>query len=231
MPGLLNFVDNEFSGVQKPITVIVTPKDRQNPVPGVLMYESMVEAISTGLLMIFPKGTPTDYTPKHDSHSQIWLAYVDQQLMTTDKSRLRRLGYQPQLELRSKSPREVVRNVPLQLLPQRPSTANGRHTSTTTIQRPSTTTMQRPTTKLKTSPARPLAGLSPAISMCKVVILQALGQELGDAAEYFAAGLLGAKMGPLWWGDTLTVESDLPLSLNVTVRFGDQTRKSINVKD
>ncbi|KAK5338381.1 hypothetical protein LTR43_012573 [Exophiala xenobiotica] len=140
MPGLLNFVDNEFSGVQKPITVIVTPKDRQNPVPGVLMYESMVETINTGILMIFPKGTPTDYTPKHDSHSQIWLAYVDQQLMTIggtpskmrhvahpvviwlrlvvwlplpnrrrpvslhsnlrpDKSRLRRLGYLPQLEL------------------------------------------------------------------------------------------------------------------------------------
>lgn len=87
-PGLTQYLNTEFSEITKPVAIIMTPRNRMNPQPGVLMYQNQITQLSDKVRGIFGatrdysgeltggtlNGFPLikDYTPKSDQYSQIW---------------------------------------------------------------------------------------------------------------------------------------------------------------
>lgn len=87
-PGLNQYLNSEFAPDTKPVAIIMTPRVRANPQPGVLMFQNQVTQLSEKVQTIFG-GTRTssgqftggslngiplivDYTPKSDQFSQQW---------------------------------------------------------------------------------------------------------------------------------------------------------------
>ncbi len=87
-PGLNQYLNSEFAADTKPVAIIMTPRNRANPQPGVLMFQNQITQLSEKVQTIFG-GTRTssgqftggtlngipiivDYTPKSDQFSQTW---------------------------------------------------------------------------------------------------------------------------------------------------------------
>ena len=87
-PGLNQYLNTEFAADTKPVAIIMTPRNRANPQPGVLMYRDQITQLSEKVQTIFGgtrtnsgqfpgstlNGVPIiiDYTPKSDQFSQTW---------------------------------------------------------------------------------------------------------------------------------------------------------------
>ena len=87
-PGLTQYLNGQFAADTKPVAIIMTPRNRINPQPNVLMFQNQVTQLSDQVQTIFG-GTRTssgqftggtlngipliiDYTPKSDQFSQVW---------------------------------------------------------------------------------------------------------------------------------------------------------------
>ena len=87
-PGISQYLNGEFAADTKPVAIIMTPRNRANPQPGVLMFQDQITQLSEKVQIIFG-GTRTssgqftggtlngipiviDYTPKSDAFSQTW---------------------------------------------------------------------------------------------------------------------------------------------------------------
>ena len=87
-PGLTQYLNTIFAADTKPVAIIMTPRNRINPQPGVLMFQDQITQLSDKVQTIFG-GTKTnsgqftggtlngvpitvDYTPKSDAFSQDW---------------------------------------------------------------------------------------------------------------------------------------------------------------
>ena len=87
-PGLNQYLNTEFAADTKPVAIIMTPRNRFNPQPNVLMFQDQITQLSERVQTIFG-GTRTangqvtggtlngiplivDYTPKSDQFSQTW---------------------------------------------------------------------------------------------------------------------------------------------------------------
>lgn len=87
-PGLDQYLNSKFAADTKPVAIIMTPRDRVNPHPNVLLYQDQITQLSDKVQMIFG-GTKTsageftggtlngvplivDYHPKPDRHSRDW---------------------------------------------------------------------------------------------------------------------------------------------------------------
>lgn len=87
-PGITQYLNSEFAADTKPVAIIMTPRNRINPQPNVLMFQNQVTQLSDQVQTIFG-GTRTssgqftggtlngiplivDYTPKSDQFSQTW---------------------------------------------------------------------------------------------------------------------------------------------------------------
>lgn len=87
-PGLTQYLNNEFAADTKPVAIIMTPRFRVNPQPGVLQFQNQITQLSDQVQTIFGgtrgstgqftggtlNGVPliVDYTPKADQYSQQW---------------------------------------------------------------------------------------------------------------------------------------------------------------
>ncbi len=87
-PGLNQYLNTEFAADTKPVAIILTPRNRANPQPNVLMFQNQITQLSEKVQTLFG-GTRTssgqftggtlngiplivDYTPKSDDFSQTW---------------------------------------------------------------------------------------------------------------------------------------------------------------
>lgn len=87
-PGLTQYLNTQFAADTKPVAIIMTPRNRINPQPNVLMFQNQVTQLSDQVQTIFGgtrtnsgqftggtlNGVPLiiDYTPKSDQFSQEW---------------------------------------------------------------------------------------------------------------------------------------------------------------
>lgn len=74
-PGLTQYLNTEFAADTMPVAIIMTPQNRFNPQPGVLMYQNQITQLSNKVQTIFGgilHGSPliVDYTPMSDPFSQ-----------------------------------------------------------------------------------------------------------------------------------------------------------------
>lgn len=87
-PGIAQYLTSNFAADTKPVAIIMTPRNRVNPQPSVLMFQDQINQLSDEVQTIFG-GTKTssgqftggtlngipiviDYTPKSDPFSQQW---------------------------------------------------------------------------------------------------------------------------------------------------------------
>ena len=87
-PGLTQYLTTQFAADTKPVAIIMTPRNRNNPQPGVLMFQNQITQLIDRVQTIFGgtrtnsgqytggtlNGVPLviDYTPKSDQFSQTW---------------------------------------------------------------------------------------------------------------------------------------------------------------
>ena len=87
-PGLNQYLNSEFAPDTKPVAILMTPRNRVNPQPGVLMFQNQITQLIEKVETIFgatktSSGQFTggslkggvliaDYTPKSDQFSQTW---------------------------------------------------------------------------------------------------------------------------------------------------------------
>lgn len=87
-PGLTQYLATQFAADTKPVAIIMTPRNRANPQPGVLMFQNQITQLIDKVQTIFGatrtnsgqytggtlNGIPLilDYTPRGDQFSQTW---------------------------------------------------------------------------------------------------------------------------------------------------------------
>lgn len=90
-PGLNQYLNTEFAADTKPVVIIMTPRNRFNPQPGVRMFQDQVTHLAEKAEVIFGRTRISsgwftvdtlkggvfmaDYTPKSDAFSKTWTSF------------------------------------------------------------------------------------------------------------------------------------------------------------